>query len=72
LVLLLAVGCTSSTEDFEPFTVVTAPNATEDRAPAEGQPQIEASTEPTPPPTTDATLLVMLGTGTPNPVPDPA
>jgi ribonuclease Z len=70
LVLLLAVGCTSSTEDFEPFTVVTAPNATEDRAPAEGQPQIEASTEPTPPPTTDATLLVMLGTGTPNPVPE--
>lgn len=70
LMMFLAAGCTSSTEDFQPFTVVEAPTATETRTPVEDYQRTAAAAEPTPAPAADSTLLVMLGTGTPNPVPE--
>ncbi len=71
LCLLLVIGaCSSSQEDSQPFTVIEAPTATEARTPAEDPQRAEVATEPISTQAADATLLVMLGTGTPNPDPE--
>ena len=70
LVLILAAACTSTTEDFQPFTVVTAPAAPADQAAAELPPSAGADTVSKETPAAVSTLLVMLGTGTPNPDPE--
>lgn len=54
LACVLAAACSSTNEDFQPFTVVQA----QDKAPA------EIRSDP------GDTLVVMLGTGTPNPDPE--
>ena len=64
LLCLLALGCTSS-RDVEPFTVVEAAQNPPNEAPT-----LVPAESPAPNAPTVNTLLVMLGTGTPNPVPD--
>jgi ribonuclease Z len=58
--LLLVAACATSHEESQPFTVMNAPPVTADQSTAELSPSTAA----------DATFLVMLGTGTPNPDPE--
>lgn len=69
--LLLFIGaCASTPEDFQPFTVVEAPAPPAQKATADQQPSTIETANTMAPPTTGTTLLVMLGTGTPNPDPE--
>ena len=71
LCLLLFFGaCASTPEDFQPFTVATAPAETTSQAVAEPSSPADAISPPTATRAEDTTLLVMLGTGTPNPDPE--
>ncbi len=71
LCLLFIIGaCTSSQEDFQPFTVVEAPTAPVGQLEAE-QPLSASDDRGFPEtPAADGTFIVMLGTGTPNPDPE--
>ena len=69
--LLLFIGaCASTPEDFQPFTVVEAPAPPAQKATADQQPSTIETANTMVPFTTGTTLLVMLGTGTPNPDPE--
>ena len=69
--LLLFIGaCASTPEDFQPFTVVEAPAPPAQKATTKQQPSTVETANTMAPPTTGTTLLVMLGTGTPNPDPE--
>ena len=71
LCLLLLIGaCASTPEDFQPFTVIEAPAQPAQKAKVEQSTPTPETAVPTAPPITGATLLVMLGTGTPNPDPE--
>jgi ribonuclease Z len=70
LVALTSIGCSSTTKDFQPFTVVEAPAASETQIPVDEDQPTKVAAHPAPAPTPDSTLLVMLGTGTPNPDPE--
>jgi ribonuclease BN (tRNA processing enzyme) len=70
--LLLIAACASAPEEPQPITVVTEPPLAVDQANVEPSTSIDEVAAPTVTPTADATLLVMLGTGTPNPVPERA
>jgi ribonuclease BN (tRNA processing enzyme) len=67
--LLLISACASTPEGFRPFTVVNAPAPTAGQPDAEPLPQADVIAVPATP-AAEATFLVMLGTGTPNPVPE--
>jgi len=70
--MLLIGACASTPENFQPFTVVTEPNHATDQTIVEPPPSTDAATTPAVTPAADGTLLVMLGTGTPNPDPERA
>ena len=71
LCLLLLIGaCASSQEDSQQLMVAEAPTATEARTPVDDPQRTEVAIEPISTQAADATLLVMLGTGTPNPDPE--
>lgn len=71
LCLVLVVGaCASSQGEFQPFTVIRAPAPPAQKTVAEQSPSTVYTAIPVAPNTTASTLLVMLGTGTPNPDPE--
>jgi ribonuclease Z len=69
VICVLVGACSTSSTDSQPFTVVTPPSANDASAAAPVEESTAAET-PTHSPTADTTLVVMLGTGTPNPDPD--
>ncbi len=69
LLCIVAAGCASSQERFQPVTVIQAPaDETSDEAAVVDPPAPVAVSTPVPSP--DRPLVVMLGTGTPNPDPE--
>jgi len=69
--LVLFIGaCASTPKEFQPFTVVEAPAPPAQKATAKQQPSTIETANTMAPPNTGTTLLVMLGTGTPNPDPE--
>jgi ribonuclease Z len=70
ILLLLFGGCASTPKGLQPFTVVEAPQETADQAVAATSPPAGGTTPSLAAPIADTSLLVMLGTGTPNPDPE--
>ena len=70
ILMLLFSACASTPKSLQPLTVVEASQETADQAVAEPSPSDGATPPSDAAPAADATLLVMLGTGTPNPDPE--
>jgi len=71
LCLTLVIGaCASSQEDFQPFSVIDAPTVSAIQPAAEPSLSTNTSAVPTTTAPTDNSVLVILGTGTPNPDPE--
>ncbi len=71
LCLMLVIGaCASSQEDFQPYSVIDAPTVSTDQPAAEPSLSTNTSAVPTTTAPTDNSVLVILGTGTPNPDPE--
>jgi len=71
LCLVIVIGaCASSQGEFQPLTVIKAPAAPADQEAAEIPPSAGDEPVPTETRVANSTLVVMLGTGTPNPDPE--